>query len=200
MSGSLISIIRLFNREGSVNCVTVRSGGEQTCAIPIGHNESEPHLMSLDILTTREPSFLLLSEGRRELSETNRLEYSERSKQSATIHHSGGVGEGSMSGSVSRRSRETLQSEGSSSTANSSPSKGKVCRTLQGVRVLHSSEEVSVMETEQRRGTYVDAIPQKERSGDGGQQLDNNTRKDPEPSTDALSSSKGKCKVPKAKR
>ncbi len=44
MSESLISIVRLFDREGSVNCATVRSGGEQTCAILAGRNEREPHL------------------------------------------------------------------------------------------------------------------------------------------------------------
>lgn len=53
MSESLISIIRLFNREGNDNCVIVRSGGEQSVAAPKGHNEGEPHLMSLERVRTR---------------------------------------------------------------------------------------------------------------------------------------------------
>lgn len=49
MSESLISTIRLFNREGSDNCVTVRLGGKQSCTVLAGHNENEPHRMSLSL-------------------------------------------------------------------------------------------------------------------------------------------------------
>lgn len=60
------------------------------------------------------------------------------------FHRTGGVCEDGMLRSVSRRSREIL-------------------RRSQEVGVLHSSDEVSVMETERRRGTCIKYDPEKER-------------------------------------
>lgn len=165
MGESPVSIIRLFNGEGSDNCVTVRLRGEQSCAVLAGYNENEPHLMSLETLRTREPSFCFWSEGRRELSESSNA--AARCKQSVVVQRSGGVGGGSMSGSVLRRGQETLHKEDQASTTGTSSLNGEVWRVVQGVRVLHSSEEVAVMAMERRRGTYVDAIHRRKGGGDG---------------------------------
>ncbi len=145
MSESLISIIKLFDREGSVNCTIVRSCGEQTWAILAGRNDSEPHLMSLDRFRTSEPSLWIVGEGRRESpgAPSGR-------KQLKGIHRTGGVGEDGMSGSVSRRGREILQ-------------------ILQEVGVLNSSVEVFVMKMERRRGTCANVIHRRKGSGDGEQ-------------------------------
>ena len=148
MSASLISIIRLFNREGSVNCVIVRSCGEQTCVVLTGRNEREPHLMSLENFRTSEPSLYPADEGRWETSESSVGKPG--CKQLLMFHRTGGVCEGGMLGSVSRRSREILQ-------------------RLQEVGVQHSSVEAVVMAAERRRGTCVDAIQRRKGSGDGEQ-------------------------------
>ena len=165
ISESLISTIMLFSREGSDNCVIVRSGGEQSLAVPIGHNENEPHQMSLETTNTREPSFWDISEGRRELLESSSAEV--RCKQQEAVQHSGGVGGGSMSGSISRRSRETLLGGVETPTMGTTSLKREALWTLQGVRVLHSSDEAAVMAVERRRGTYVGAIHRRKGGGDG---------------------------------
>lgn len=165
MCESHISKIRLFIREGSVNCVIVRSGGEQTCAVLAGRNESEPHRMSLENYKTREPSPSSQDEGRRELPESSVGKPG--CKQLLAIQRSGGVGEGSMSGSIYRINWETFQSEGANSTANASLEINEVCWALEGVGVLHSSDEAVVMMVERRRGTYVYANQRREGSGDG---------------------------------
>ena len=46
---SPVSIVRLFNGEGSDNCAIVRLRGEQSCAVLAGYNENEPHQMSLEV-------------------------------------------------------------------------------------------------------------------------------------------------------
>ncbi len=148
MSESLISIIRLFNREGRINCVIVRSCGEQMCAISVGRNEGEPHLMSLENLRTSELSLCTSDEGRRETSETSVGEPG--CKQLLAFHRTGGVREDGMLRSVSRRSWEIL-------------------RRSQEVGVLNSSDEVSVMEMKRSRGTCVNAIQRRKGSGDGEQ-------------------------------
>ena len=48
MCESHIHIIMPFDMEGRDNCVAVRLGGEQSCAVAAGRNEGELHLMSLD--------------------------------------------------------------------------------------------------------------------------------------------------------
>ena len=72
-----------------------------------------------------------------------------------------------MSGSVLRRGQDTLHNEGQSSTTGTSSLNSEVCWVMQGVRVLHSSDEAAVMAVERRRGTYVDAIHRREGSGYG---------------------------------
>lgn len=114
--------------------------------------------MSLEKRRTSEPSPLLEGEGRRESPLNQQLE---------EIHRTGGVSEDSMSGSVFRRSRETLQSEGQNSTLSTSPSRDKAWWALQGVRVLHSSVEAPVMGVERRRGTCVNVVHRRKGSGDG---------------------------------
>lgn len=76
---SPVSAIRLFSGEGSDNCVAARPGEEQAFAAPIGHNESESHLMGLERTRTSEPSLPRIDEGRREPFEANCLK--ERKKR-----------------------------------------------------------------------------------------------------------------------
>lgn len=165
IGASPISTIKLFSGEGSDNCATVRLGGEQSCAVLAGHNGNEPHLMSLEKLRTREPSPWELGEGRREPFESSNMQV--RCKQLMAVQRSGGVREGSMSGSVFRRSREIFYNEGQTSTTGTSSSKSKVCWIVEEVRVLHSSDEAAVMVVERRRGTYADAVHRREGGGDG---------------------------------
>ena len=170
---SPVSTIRLFSGEGGDNCVAVRPGGEQSHAVSIGHNESEPHQMSPFNLRTRESSFSRRSEDRRESSESSNA-VKVRCKQLETVQHSGGVCEDSMSGSVSRRGQETLHNEDQTSTTSTSSLNSKACWVMQGVRVLHSSDEAAVMAVERREGTYVDAIHRRKGGGDGKRELDKN--------------------------
>ena len=143
----------------------MRLRGEQLSAVLAGHNENEPHLMSLETLRTREPSFCIWSEGRRELSESSNAEA--RCKQLKRVQRSGGVGGGSMSGSVLRRGQETLHNEDQTSTTGTSSLNSKACWVMPGVRVLHSSDEAAVMAVERRRGTCVEAMHRRKGSGDG---------------------------------
>ena len=165
MSESLIYTIRLFSKEGSDNCATVKLGGKQSCAVLAGHNENEPHLMSLYTCRTREPSPSRSGEGRREPSKSSNA-VKVRCKQSKKVQRSGGVCGDGMPRSISRRSRETLHS-GEASTTSTSYSNSKACWVMQGVRVLHSSDEAAVIVVERREGTYVDAIHRKKGGGDG---------------------------------
>ena len=48
-----------------------------------------------------------------------------------------------------------------------SSSNSEVWWVMQGVRVLHSSNEAAVMAVERRRGTYVDAIHRRKGECDG---------------------------------
>lgn len=164
---SPVLTIKLFSEEGSDNCMIVRSCGEQSCAILAGHNGNEPHLMRLETFRTRKPSLWAIDEGRRELFEVNHLKESKGLKQLATVQCSGGVSESSMLRSVFERNQETLHSEVKTSTTDTSSSNSKVCRVVQGVRVLHSSNETAVMAVERRRGTYVDAIHRRKGECDG---------------------------------
>ena len=143
-----------------------RLRGEQSCATVIGHNGSQPHLMSLERYRTREPSPYEKGEGRREPFETSNA-VKVRCKQPKAVQRSGGVSEGSMLRSISRRSRETLYDEGEDSTTGTSSLNSKACWVVQGVRVLHSSKEAAVIVVERRRGTYVDAIHRRKGGGDG---------------------------------
>lgn len=164
---SPVLTIKLFSEEGSDNCMIVRSCGEQSCAILAGHNENEPHPMSLETFKIRKPSLWVTDEGRRELFEVNHLKRSKRLKQLATVQRSGGVNEGSMLRSVFKRNQETLHNEVKTSTIDTSSSNSKVCWVVKGVRVLHSSNEAVVMTGERRRGTYVDAIQRRKGECDG---------------------------------
>ena len=128
----------------------MRPGGEQSFAAPIGHNESESHLMGLERTRISEPSLRRKDEGRREPFEANHLksQRSKRLKQLATVQRTGGVGGSSILGSISKRSRETLHNEVQTSTIGTSSSNSKAWRIMQGVRVLHSSDEAAVMVVE----------------------------------------------------
>lgn len=165
--GSPVSIIRLFSREGSDNCVAVRPRGEQSCAGLAGRNDNEPHLRSLETNRTRKPSLWVVDEGRRELYGVNRLEMCQRLKQLTTVQRSGGDCEGSMLVSVSRRSQEILYDEVQTSTTSTSSLNSKAWWVIQEVRDLHSSDESAVMAVERRRGAYVDAIHRRKGGGDG---------------------------------
>jgi hypothetical protein len=163
---SPVLTIRLFSGEGSDNCRIVRFCGEQSFAVIAGHNEDEPHLMSLETLRTRKPSLLPTDEGRRGSSESSDA-VKVRCKQLKTVQRSGGVSEGSMLGSVVKRSQETLHNEREISTTDTSSLNSEVYWVVQGVRDLHSSNEAAVMAVERRRGTYVEAIHRRKGESDG---------------------------------
>jgi len=84
---SPVSILRFvqWRRRRQLRGREVRWGAAH--AVPIGHNESEPHLMSLLTFRTRESSFFRGSEDRREPFESSNAAYWELSFTSLFLYY-----------------------------------------------------------------------------------------------------------------
>jgi len=110
----------------------------------MGHNESEPHLMSLDKFRTGDkPSRCLTGEGRRE----------EAGQQSEPSQRSGGVGVDGTSGSSANVSWE-VSGDGCKTQPSVQAGQSREAGGVAGeVGVLRSSEETPVMGVERRRDT-----------------------------------------------
>lgn len=132
-----------------------------------GRNDSEPHLMSLENITTSEPSRFLPGEGRRHPC-------AEHNSRHSLDERTGGVCEGGMTGKDSGVSRETCsdiwlqgQPEASGASAAAPRETGGV---RGGVGDVHSSDDVRERTTraERRDGACPDADRSKEGYEDGG--------------------------------
>ena len=110
----------------------------------MGHNESEPHLMSLDTFRTGEkPSRCLTGEGRRE----------ETGQQSESSQRSGGVGVGGTSVSSAKESWEVSGGGCKTQPFVQAGYASEAGGAAGEVGVLRSSDEAPVMGVEQRRDT-----------------------------------------------
>lgn len=85
-----------------------------------------------------------------------------------SVQRSGGVGEDGILGREVGVTQETCERRGEDPrTGHTTPELGKVCSTCAGVRVLHSSEETSVMGVERRRGSCAEESEVGRERGDG---------------------------------
>jgi RNA-directed DNA polymerase len=129
-----------------------------TSTEPVGHNESELHRMSIVKSGTGEPRLCLKDEGCQ----------GQTGQPLQSVQRSGGVGEDGILGRAVGVTQETCERRGEDPrTGQTTPELGKVASTRAGVRVLHSSEETSVMGVERRRGSCAEESEVGRERGDG---------------------------------
>ncbi len=96
-------------------------------------------------------------------------------KSSRTLHHTGGVGEGSMLGKEGGISREICHREAQASTQGTTSHKKEAMLAVTEVGVLRSSNEIPVTGTEQRRGSCASASEVERECRDGSEGITTRT-------------------------
>ena len=96
-------------------------------------------------------------------------------KSSQPLHHTGGVGGSSMLGKESGISREICHREAKASTSGTTSNKKEAFTAVTEVGVLRSSDEVSVMGMEQRRGSCASVSEVERERLDGSEELTTGT-------------------------